>query len=109
MSKTDVPQGTLDLMVLKALALQPMHGYGLVQRLEQISGGTFRLNPGTVFPALRRLDTSGFVDGEWVRTDQNRWARIYKVTRAGRRHLDRQMREWEERTLAVRRVLETKA
>ena len=109
MSKADVPQGTLDLMVLKALALQPMHGYGIVQRLEQISGGTFRINPGTVFPALRRLDTGGFVDGEWVLTDQNRRARVYRVTRAGRRHLERQAREWEERTLAVRRVLETEA
>jgi PadR family transcriptional regulator PadR len=107
MTKADIPQGTLDLMVLKTLALEPLHGYGIVQRLEQITHGTFQINPGTVFPALRRLDDSGFVDGEWAQTENNRRARYYTITRKGRRHLERQTRDWEHRTLAVRRVLET--
>jgi PadR family transcriptional regulator PadR len=106
MTKADIPQGTLDLMVLKTLALEPMHGYGIVQRLEQITQGTFQINPGTVFPALRRLDDSGFVGGEWAQTENNRRARYYTITRKGRRHLERQTRDWEHRTLAVRRVLE---
>jgi PadR family transcriptional regulator, regulatory protein PadR len=107
MTKADIPQGTLDLMVLKTLALEPMHGYGIVQRLEQITHGTFQINPGTVFPALRRLYDSGFVDGEWAQTENNRRARYYTITRKGRRHLEHQTRDWEHRTLAVRRVLET--
>ena len=106
MTKADIPQGTLDLMVLKTLALEPMHGYGIVQRLEQITHGTFQINPGTVFPALRRLDDGGFVDGEWAQTENNRRARYYTITRKGRRHLEQQTRDWEHRTLAVRRVLE---
>lgn len=106
MTRADVPQGTLDLMVLKTLALEPMHGYGIVQRLGQITEGTFQINPGTVFPALRRLDDNGFIDGEWVRTETNRRARLYTITRRGRRHLERQTRDWEHRTLAVRKVLE---
>lgn len=105
MTKADVPQGTLDLMVLKTLALEPMHGYGIVQRLGQITKGTFQINPGTVFPALRRLDTAGFVDGEWRRTENNRRARYYTITARGRRHLKRRTGEWERRALAVRRVL----
>ena len=105
MAKADVPQGTLDLMVLKTLALEPHHGYGIVQRLEQITRGTFQINPGTVFPALRRLDTAGFIDGEWRQTENNRRARYYTITRSGRRHLKRQTSEWERRALAVRRVL----
>jgi len=105
MGKADVPQGTLDLMVLKALALGPLHGYGIVQRLDQITRGTFQINPGTVFPALRRLDTAGFVTGEWGMTETNRRARFYTITRSGRRHLEGQMKEWKRRALAVRRVL----
>jgi transcriptional regulator len=93
-------------MVLKVVALQPMHGYGIVQRLDQITNGTFQINPGTVFPALRRLAGRGFVDGEWSRTENNRKARYYTLTAAGRRHLERQAQDWEHRTLAVRRVLE---
>lgn len=106
MTKANIPQGTLDLMVLKTLALEPMHGYGIVQRLEQITKGTFQINPGTVFPALRRLDTGGLVDGQWLQTENNRRARYYTITRKGKRWLERQTNDWEHRTLAVRRVLE---
>ena len=105
MTRADVPQGTLDLMVLKTLALEPNHGYGIVQRLDQVTKGTFQINPGTVFPALRRLDDKGFIEGEWAQTENNRRARYYTITRAGRRHLEREEKEWEHRTLAVRRVL----
>jgi PadR family transcriptional regulator PadR len=108
-TKSDVPQGTLDLMVLKTLALGPMHGYGIVRRLEDITRGTFQINPGTVFPALRRLDTSGFIRGKWARTPNNRRARFYTITASGRRHLERQTRNWEHRMTAVRRVLEADA
>ena len=106
MTKAAVPQGSLDLMVLKTLALEPMHGYGIVQRLDQITYGTFQINPGSVFPALRRLDDRGFIDGKWAQTENNRRARYYTVTRKGRRRLERQTEDWEQRTLAVRRVLE---
>ena len=105
MTKADVPQGTLDLMVLKILELEPTHGYGIVQRLNQVTKGTFQINPGTVFPALRRLDDKGFIEGEWAQTEKNRRARYYSITRKGRRQLELQEKEWEHRTLAVRRVL----
>jgi transcriptional regulator len=103
---TDIPPGTLDLMVLKIVAMEPNHGYGIVQRLGQLSDGNFQINPGTVFPALRRLDDEALIDGEWRQTENRRRARYYKVTRKGKRRLERLSREWETRTSAVRAVLE---
>ena len=106
--KTDVPQGTLDLMVLKTLALEPMHGFGIVRRLDQISQGAFQINPGTVFPSLRRLEDKDLIRGEWDQSENNRRARYYSLTAKGRRQLDREIKEWEHSTLSVRRVLDFK-
>jgi transcriptional regulator len=94
--KADVLQGTLDLMVLQSLAtLGRLHGYALAARLEQVSAGALRLNMGTLYPALMRLEQRGLVRGEWGVTDKNRRARFYSITRAGRRELAAEKAEWE--------------
>jgi transcriptional regulator len=93
--KADVLQGTLDLMVMQTLAtLGPRHGYAIAARLEQVSSGAVRLNMGTLYPALMRLEQRGFVRGEWDVTENNRKARFYAITAAGRRQLTRQKEEW---------------
>ena len=81
---TDVIQGTLDLLILKSLSLEPMHGFGVTQRIEQISDGVFKVNPGSLLLAFQRLERGGLVDGEWRATENNRRARYYRLTRAGR-------------------------
>ena len=93
--KADVLQGTLDLMVMQTLAtLGPRHGYAIAARLEQVSSGAVRLNMGTLYPALMRLEQRGFVRGEWEVTENNRKARFYAITAAGRRQLTRRKEEW---------------
>lgn len=95
-SKTGVLQGTLDLMVLQTLAtLGPSHGYAIADRLEQVSGGAIRLNMGTLYPGLMRLEQRGFVRGEWAVTENNRKARLYRLTERGRRQLATRQAEWE--------------
>ena len=84
---TDLVQGTLEMLVLKTLALEPMHGYGIALRIEQISGGVFRVNPGSLLPALSRMDRAGRIKGEWRATDNNRRAKFYVLTRTGRKQL----------------------
>ena len=99
--KTDVLQGTLDVMVLQTLAtLGALHGYAIAARLEQVSSGAVRLNMGTLYPALMRLEQRGFVRGEWDVTENNRKARFYAITAAGRRQLARQKTEWD-RTVSI--------
>jgi PadR family transcriptional regulator PadR len=98
-------QGTLHMLVLKALALEPMHGYGIGVRLEQISGGVFRVNAGSLFPALRRLERDGLIDGEWQTTENNRQAKYYKLSAAGRARLRKEARDWEAQTSAIARIL----
>ena len=99
--KADVRQGTLALMVLKTLeALGPLHGYGVARRIEQTSGGLLSINYGTLYPALLKLEQEGFVSSEWGASDNNRKAKFYKLTRAGRRQLAKETREWE-RTAAI--------
>jgi len=99
--KTDVLQGTLDLMVLQTLdTLGPLHGYAIAARLEQVSSGAVRLNMGTLYPSLMRLEQRGFVRGEWDVTENNRKARFYAITAAGRRQLVRQRAEWD-RTVSI--------
>jgi len=100
-SKSDLLQGTLDLMVLQTLdTLGPLHGYAIAARLEQVSSGAVRLNMGTLYPCLMRLEQRGFVRGQWNVTENNRKARFYSVTAVGRRQLGREKEEWD-RTVSI--------
>ncbi len=102
---TDVIQGTLDLLILKTLSLQPLHGFGIARRVEQISRGVFKVNPGSLLTALRRLERAGWLDAEWRQTENARRARIYSLTRAGRRQLEVETADWTRRVGAVARLL----
>ena len=99
-------QGTLHMLILKTLALEPLHGYGIGVRLQQISRGVFQVNGGSLFPALRRLERDGLIQGEWRVTENNRRARYYRLTPSGRGALKRETREWEVQTAAIARILE---
>ena len=104
--KTDVLQGTLDLMVLKTLdTLGTLHGYGIAQRLQQISGDLLQLNQGTLYPALLRLEQRGWIASKWGTSDNNRKARFYTLTRAGRKQLDREAADWRRMAGIMARVL----
>ena len=104
--KADVLQGTLDLMVLQTLAtLGPRHGYAIASRLEQVSSGAIRLNMGTLYPSLMRLEQRGFVHSEWDVTENNRKARFYAITAAGRTQLARQKAEWDRTVSTMQAVL----
>ncbi len=100
-------QGTLDMLILKTLALEPMHGYGIGMRLEQISKGVFQDNAGSLFPAFRRLERDGLIKADWRETENNRRAKYYALTAAGRTRLKRDTREWETQTAAIARILQT--
>jgi PadR family transcriptional regulator, regulatory protein PadR len=104
-SKPLIP-GTLDLLLLKALSLEPMHGYGIAQRLRQISGDVFKVEEGTLYPALQRLLDKNWVAGEWKQTENNRRARYYKLTATGRKQLQTQRAEFEKVLGAIVRVME---
>jgi transcriptional regulator len=105
-SRPEVLQGTLDLMILKALdALGPLHGFGIARRLEQVSGDLLRLNEGTVYTALLRLGQRGWIVSSWGVSDRNRKARFYSITRAGRRQLARETEGWKQIAGVVSRVL----
>ena len=106
-SKSELLPGTLDLLLLKAVSLQPMHGYGIAQRLRQISGDVFQIEEGTLYPALQRLLARGWVAGEWKQTENNRRARYYKLTAAGRKQLTTERAEFERMLGAIVRVMET--
>jgi transcriptional regulator len=107
--RSEVLQGTLDLMVLKALdAIGPLHGYGIARRLEQISGDRLQLNEGTVYTALMRLMQSGWIAAEWGASENNRRARFYSITRSGRRQLVRETASWEQIAGVIGRVLDLK-
>lgn len=103
---TDLVQGTLDMLILKTLALEPMHGYGIALRIEQISKGVFQVNPGSLFPAFRRLERSGWIKGEWRASENNRRAKYYVLTDAGRNKLKTETREWGRQIAAITRILE---
>jgi len=103
---TDVIQGTLDMLILKSLSLQPMHGFGITQRIEQISKGVFKVNPGSLMLAFQRLERGGFIDSEWRATENNRRAKYYTLTKKGRAQLEEEKREWARRTAAIARLLE---
>jgi PadR family transcriptional regulator PadR len=103
---TDLVQGKLDMLILKTLALEPMHGYGIAIRIEQISKGVFQVNPGSLFPAFRRLERSGWIKSEWQATENNRRAKYYILTDAGRSKLKTETREWGRQIAAITRILE---
>src|SRR5258706_16476297 len=102
---TAVIQGTMDLLILKTLSLQPMHGFGIARRIEQISRGVFKVNPGSLLTAFQRLERAGWLDAEWRQTENARRAKYYALTRAGRRQLDVETSEWTRRVAAVTRLL----
>ena len=102
---SDVVQGTLDMLVLKTLALEPMHGYGISVRIEQMSRGVFHPNAGSLFLAIQRLQRDGLIDGEWKATENNRRARYYALTKKGRQRLSSETREWGRQAAAIARIL----
>ncbi len=102
---TDVIQGTLDMLILKTLSLEPLHGFGIGRRIEQISRDVFKVNPGSLLVALKRLERSGWLDTEWRESPNARRAKYYALTRAGRRQLDVEAADWKRRAGAVARLL----
>ena len=107
LGKTDLLQGTLDLLILKALALQPNHGLGVARRVEQITRGTFDVRPGSLFPALHRLEEKGWLASEWGPSENNRRAKYYRLTAAGQRQLREETDNWERIALAIAHALKT--
>jgi PadR family transcriptional regulator, regulatory protein PadR len=103
---TDVIQGTLDMLILKSLSLEPMHGFGITRRIEQISGGVFRVNPGSLLLAFQRMEREGLIESEWRATENNRRARFYRITGKGHKRLGSETRDWARRTAAIARLLE---
>jgi PadR family transcriptional regulator len=106
---TDVIQGTLDMLILKTLSLQPLHGFGIARRIEQVSRGTFKVNPGSLLTALKRLERAGWLDAEWRETENARRARYYRLTRAGQRQLEAETRDWSRRVAAISRLLQSES
>jgi PadR family transcriptional regulator PadR len=104
-SNTDVIQGTLDMLILKTLSLEPMHGFGIARRVEQVSRGVFKVNPGSLLTALERLQRAGWLDAEWRQTENSRRAKFYTLTRAGKKQLDVETADWTRRASAIARVL----
>jgi len=102
---SELLRGTLDLLILNALAPGPRHGLGVARRVEQLTGGTFQVKPGSLFPALHRLEERGWLRAEWGLSESNRRARYYTLTRAGRRQLEREARTWSRVSLAISRSL----
>ena len=103
---SDLVQGTLDMLVLKTLALECMHGYGISVRIEQMSRGVFRLNAGSLFLAIQRLERAGLIKGEWKDTENNRRAKYYALTEQGRQRLSTETQEWSKQVAAIARILE---
>ena len=106
---TDVIQGTMDMLILKTLSLQPMHGFGIARRIEQVSRGVIKVNPGSLLTALQRLERAGWLDAEWQQTENSRRAKVYSLTRAGRKQLDVETADWSRRIGAVARLLKAEA
>ena len=104
---SDLVQGTLDMLILKTLALEPLHGFGIAVRIEQVSKGVFRVNPGSLFPAFRRLEREGWIKAEWRPTENNRRAKYYILTERGRKQLKAETAEWGRQLAAITRIMET--
>jgi PadR family transcriptional regulator PadR len=105
-SRTDVLRGTLDLLILKTLTLQPLHGLGVARRISQITDGTFDVKPGSLFPALHRLEQKGWIEGSWGESENGRRAKYYRLTAPGRRQLGEEKANWAQVVLAIGKVLE---
>src|SRR6201987_3439500 len=108
-ANTDVIQGTMDMLILKTLSLGPLHGFGIARRVEQVSKGVFKVNPGSLLTALQRLERAGWLDAEWRQTENARRAKIYSLTRAGRKQLDLETADWTRRASAIARLLKAEA
>jgi PadR family transcriptional regulator PadR len=104
-ARLDLPQGTLDLLILKALSLEPMHGWGISERIHQVSRETLQIPQGSLYPALHRLERRGWIRASWGASDNNRRAKYYELTRAGRKQLETEAQDWERLTTAVALVL----
>lgn len=102
---TDVIQGTLDMLILKTVSLEPMHGFGIARRVEQISQGVFKVNPGSLLTALQRMERAGWLNSEWDQTPNSRRAKFYSLTRTGRKQLESEKADWARRTSAIARLL----
>ncbi len=109
MAKMDLLQGTLDLLILKTLAFGPRHGWGISQRIQQISENVLCVNQGSLYPALQRLETAGWIDSAWGASENNRQAKFYRLTRRGERQLKDETLQWERMTGAVARILASEA
>lgn len=105
--KTDLLRGTLDLLILRTLALRPLHGVAIAERIRQVTNGTFAVQPGSLFPALHRLEQEAWIVGRWTTNDQGRRVKSYRLTAAGRRQLSAEQQEWDRIVTAVTHVLET--
>jgi len=108
-SNTDVIQGTLDMLILKTLSLQPLHGFGVARRIEDVSRGVFKVNPGSLLTAFQRMERAGLLRSEWRQTENGRRARYYILTSTGRRQLDNETADWTRRATAVARLLKADA
>ena len=108
-TNTDVIQGTLDMLILKTLSLEPLHGFGIARRVEQISRGVFKVNPGSLLTALQRLERAGWLDSEWRQTENSRRAKFYALTRAGKKQLEIETADWTRRASAIARLLREEA
>ena len=108
-TNTDVIQGTLDMLILKTLSLQPMHGFGIARRIEQITQGVFKVNAGSLLTALQRLERSGWLDAHWMVTENSRRAKVYRLTNTGRKQLQSEAADWLRRSGAISRLLKTEA
>jgi PadR family transcriptional regulator, regulatory protein PadR len=102
---TDVIQGTMDMLILKTLSLEPMHGFGIARRVEQISRGVFKVNPGSLLTALQRLERADWLDSEWRQTENSRRAKFYTLTRSGKKQLEIETTDWTRRASAIARLL----
>jgi PadR family transcriptional regulator len=102
---TDLVQGTVDLLILRTIALEPMHGWAIAQRIRQISNDVLQVQQGSLYPALQRLEREGWITAEWGTSENNRRARFYRLTRAGRKHLEREQADWERLSNAIALVL----
>jgi transcriptional regulator len=105
--QTNLLQGTLDLLILRALALEEMHGLGISRRIEQVTRGTFVVKPGSLFPALHRMEEAGWLVSSWGESENNRRAKFYRLTAAGRRQLDTETKEWRRISVAIAAALES--